>query len=87
MRIAYFIGTLRKEDGVTTVLLHLIQEAKKNNIECVIVTGWAEDASFSPVPVIQVPSVVFPFYREYRLSIPGIHGFEKKLNEFMVINK
>jgi phosphatidylinositol alpha 1,6-mannosyltransferase len=82
MKIAYFIGTLRKEDGVTTILLHLIQEARKKGIESIIITGWAQDTSISPVPVIQVPSVMFPFYREYRLSIPGIHGFEKKLNEF-----
>ena len=82
MKIAYFIGTLRKEDGVTTVLLHLVQEAKKQGIESIIITGWAQDASISPVPVIQTPSLVFPFYREYRLSIAGVRGFEKKLNSF-----
>lgn len=82
MKIAYFIGTFKKEDGVTTVLLRLVHEAQKQGIESVIITAWAEDASISPVPVIKIPSFVFPFYREYRLSVPGIHGFEKKLNEF-----
>ncbi|OGZ33467.1 MAG: hypothetical protein A2Y98_03000 [Candidatus Portnoybacteria bacterium RBG_19FT_COMBO_36_7] len=82
MKIAYFIGTLKKEDGVTRVLLALIGEAQKKGIESMIITGWAEDTSISPVPVIQVPSVVFPLYKEYRLSISGIKGFSKKLDEF-----
>ncbi|OGZ33913.1 MAG: hypothetical protein A2174_03450 [Candidatus Portnoybacteria bacterium RBG_13_41_18] len=82
MKIAYFIGTLKKEDGVTRVLLALIDEAQKKGIESMIITGWAEDVSISPVPVIQVPSVVFPLYKEYRLSLPGIRGFSKKLDEF-----
>ncbi len=82
MKIAYFIGTLKKEDGVTRVLLALINEARKKGIESLIVTGWAEDASSSPVPIIQVPSIIFPLYKEYRLSLPGIRGFSKQLDEF-----
>lgn len=82
MRVAYFIGTLKKEDGVTIVLLALIREAKKRGIESIIITGWAEDASISPVPVICVPSVIFPLYKEYRLPLPGMRGFAKKLDEF-----
>jgi len=82
MKIAYFIGTLKIEDGVTRVLLALIREAQKKGIESIIVTGWAEDASISSVPVIQVPSIIFPLYKEYRLSLPGIGGFSKKLDEF-----
>lgn len=83
MKIAYFIGTLLKQDdGVSRVLLALIREAKKKGIESVIVTGWAEDASIFPVPVIQVLSVIFPFYKDYRLPLPGIRGFKKRLDEF-----
>jgi phosphatidylinositol alpha 1,6-mannosyltransferase len=82
MKIAYFIGTLKKEDGVTRVLLALIREAQKKEFGSVIVTGWAEDASISPAPVIQVPSIIFPLYKEYRLSLPGIRGFSRQLDEF-----
>src|SRR4030042_3350565 len=82
MKIAYFIGTLKKEDGVTRVLLALIGEAQKKGIESMRITGWAEDTSISPLPVIQVPSVIFPLYKEYRLSVSGIKGFSKKLDEF-----
>ncbi len=82
MKIAYFIGTFKKEDGVAQVLLAIIREARKKGIESVIVTGWAEDVSVSPVPVIQVPSIIFPLYKEYRLPLPGMGGFEGRLNEF-----
>ena len=82
MKIAYFIGTLNKKDGVARVLLALIREAQKRGIDSQVVTGWAEDPKISPVPVIQVSSIIFPLYKEYRLSKPGIRGFSKKLDEF-----
>ena len=82
MKIAYFIGTLKKEDGVTRVLLALIEQGIKKGIDPVIVTGWAEDSSISPVPVIQVPSIIFPLYRDYRISLPNMRKFEKQLNKF-----
>lgn len=82
MKIAHFLGTFKKEDGVTRVILSLINEAQKKGIDTIIVTGWAEDESISPVPVIQVPSFAFPLYKEYKLALPGMSGFEKKLDEF-----
>ena len=82
MKIAYFIGTLLKEDGVTRVLIKLAREAQLRGIQSLIITGYAEDVSISPVPVIEIPSVIFPLYKAYRLSLPGIKGFEKRLDEF-----
>ncbi len=82
MKIAYFIGTLKKEDGVARVLLALINEGQKRGVESIIITGWAEDESISPVPVVQVPSIIFPLYKDYHLPLPGMRGFEKKLKEF-----
>jgi len=82
MKIAYFLGTLKKEDGVARVLLALTNEAKKRGMESVIITGYAEDESISPVPVIQIPSLIFPLYKEYRIPLPGMRGFEKVLDEF-----
>lgn len=82
MKIAHFIGTLKKEDGVAQVILALIKEAKKQNFECIIVTGWAEDPAMSSVPIIQIPSVIFPLYKEYRLPLPGMRGFERQLRAF-----
>jgi len=82
MKIAYFIATLLKEDGVACALLELIREAQKKGIESLVVTGWTEDKSMSSVQIIQVPSVKFPLYKAYRLPLPGVRGFEKKLDEF-----
>ncbi len=82
MKIAYFIGTLKKEDGAAKVLATLVREAQMQSIESLIITGYAEDAAFSPVPIIEIPAVVFPLYTEYRLPLPGMKGFEKKLDEF-----
>ena len=55
MRIAYFLGTFKKEDGVTRVLLSLVNEAQKRGVESIIITGFAEDESISPVPVADSP--------------------------------
>ena len=82
MKIVHFIDTLRKEDGVTRVILPLVKEARKKGFDSLIITGWAEDTSISPVPVIQTPSFVLPLYTDYRLPFPGMRGFEKKLKEF-----
>ncbi len=82
MKIAHFIPTLKREDGVAGVLLSIVRESLKRGHESVIVTGWVEDNSISPVPVIKIPSVVFPLYKEYHLPLPGMGGFEKELNGF-----
>ena len=60
MKIAHFLGTLKKEDGVTSVIISLTKEAQKKGIDTIIVTGWAEDESITPTPIIQVPSFIFP---------------------------
>lgn len=82
MKITHFIGTLKKEDGVAQVIIALIREARKHNIECMIVTGWAEDRSMTDVPIIEIPSMVFPLYKEYHLPLPGMAGFEQHVRAF-----
>jgi len=82
MKIAHFLGTLKNEDGVTRVISSLVKEAEKRKIESIIVTGWAEDDSKFPIPIIQIPSFIFPLYKEYKIPFPGVHGFEKRLDEF-----
>jgi phosphatidylinositol alpha 1,6-mannosyltransferase len=82
MKIAYFIGTLKKVDGVTRVILELSKVMASRGHQVVIITGYAEDKSISSVPVIEVPSIIFPLNREYRLSLPGSSGFAKFLDNF-----
>ena len=59
------------------MLLALVSEAQKKGVESIIITSCAEDKKISPVPIIEVPSVTFPLYKEYKLALPGISGFEK----------
>jgi len=82
MKIASFIGTFKKEDGVTRVLLELTKNFEAKGYQNIIITGWSEDPSITSVPIVQVPSIPFPFYREYRLAIPGTRGFAAQLSEF-----
>jgi glycosyltransferase involved in cell wall biosynthesis len=81
-KIVHFAGTLKKEDGVTSIILALIREAKKVDIESIIITGFAEDESITSAPIVQIPSITFPLYKEYKITLPGINSFAKKLDEF-----
>lgn len=84
MKVAHFVGTLRKEseDGVARVLLSLVREAQRRRIETQIVTGWVQDKTEPPIFVIEVPSVALPFYKAYKVPFPGIAAFQKELDRF-----
>lgn len=82
MKVAHFIGTLKIEDGVARSLLAIAEQGRKEGVNSVIITGWVEDKAISSVPIIQVPSVIFLLYRDYRFPIPGIANFEKQLDQF-----
>jgi len=83
VKVAFFIGTLRTEgDGAARVLLTLAREAKRRGVEAVIITGHSEDSSRSPVPVVLVPSVVWPFYQAYRYPLAGRRTIRRLLDEF-----
>jgi phosphatidylinositol alpha 1,6-mannosyltransferase len=84
MKIAHFIGTLRKEseDGVARVLLALVREAQRRAIQSMIITGWAQDRGESPVSVIEVPSITLPFYKAYKVPLPGMAAFKEELDRF-----
>ena len=82
MKIAYFNGSFKKEDGVVRVILALVEQAKKQGVETAIVATKSKDTEVSPVPLMEINSVEIPFYRDYSLAFPGIKGFEKKLDEW-----
>lgn len=82
MKVAYYTGTLSKEDGVSRVILALVREAKKKGIESLIITGRSDNKPLSPVPIIQVPAFTLPLYRQYKIPWPIMRKFEKELDEF-----
>ena len=82
MKIAYYVGTFNKEDGVSRVILALIRESQKKGIESLIVTGKSNNRPTSSVPIIQVPAFTIPLYKQYKIPFPVMMAFEKKLDEF-----
>ncbi len=83
LRVAYFAGTMKPgHDGVTRVLYRLIDALNRQGIESVFFSPIIPDVSHQPVPMHQVPSVIFPFYKEYRVPVPGYRHFENTLRAF-----
>jgi glycosyltransferase involved in cell wall biosynthesis len=82
MKIAHFVEMLKKGDGVYTVVLALCAEAEKNGDECVVVAGQDKNRPTLPVKIINVSSITFPFYREYRITLPRSKKFYEELDKF-----
>lgn len=82
MKIAYFVGTFREIDGVTRVLLKIIEEANRRNIANTLVTGWFDRTRNYPTKITKVPSINFPLYRAYYLSSPAVREFKKQIDQF-----
>jgi phosphatidylinositol alpha 1,6-mannosyltransferase len=82
-RVAYFAGTMRPgHDGVTRVLYRLIDAVRDRGIEAEFFSPIVPPESLQDVLMHKVPSVAFPLYPDYRLTIPGSKYFEKRLKEF-----
>lgn len=82
MKVAYFTGTIRKEDGTVRVLLKLLEQAKRNGMDCIVISGFIEDNVELIYPAVKIPSVPFPFYQDYYLSYTNERKLEKLLDEF-----
>ena len=83
LRIAYFAGTMKPgHDGVTRVLFRLAESIATRNVASVFFSPLVPPREFQQVPMIQVPSVVFPLHREYRLAIPSYAPFADHLKNF-----
>jgi glycosyltransferase involved in cell wall biosynthesis len=84
MKVAYFNGSMKKEqDGITRVLYRLIDEIKrKKEIEPLFISAIIPPENERPVEMLEVPSFAFPFYKDYRVAYPGTGNFEGKLTEF-----
>ncbi len=81
-RVAYFAGTMRAgHDGVTSVLYQLITHLKRREIENVFFSPIVSPGD-QPTTIHQVPSVMFPLYKDYRIALPGQKHFEERLREF-----
>jgi phosphatidylinositol alpha 1,6-mannosyltransferase len=83
LRVAYFAGTLRPgHDGVTRVLYRLMECLKGTDTEAIFFSPVVPDAASQALPMFKVPSVAFPWYRDYRFALPGSAYFQRQLREF-----
>jgi len=83
IRVAYFAGTMRPgHDGVTRVLYRLIKGLKERGIQNVFYSPIIPSEDEQPTLMYEVPSIVFPLYKDYRLSTASLKYFEKKLMNF-----
>lgn len=82
MKIAHFVGTLKKDDGVGRVIFKITEGAYKKGWENIIVTGFAEDPREFLSQIIEIPSVRFPLYKDYRLPVAGKNKFQNILDQF-----
>ncbi len=82
-RIAYFNASLRiGQDGVTRVLYRMFEEASRRGADVMAFGSALPPSQNTVVPMVQVPSVIFPLHASYRLAVPGYHSFKKELQRF-----
>jgi glycosyltransferase involved in cell wall biosynthesis len=71
-----------EHDGVTRVLYRMIDALPERGIEAMFFSPIIPPADQQPVPMVEVPSIAFPLYKDYRFAIPGQKHFETALARF-----
>ncbi len=83
MKVAYFAGSMKPgHDGVTRVLYKMIEELNKRNIRNIFFSPIIPLENDRTTSMIEVPSVTFPLYKDYKLPLPLQSHIEKSLNLF-----
>lgn len=73
---------IEEYDGVTRVLFKWSEHLQKKNISHIFISGEIPPKEEQRVPMYRVPSIPFPLYKEYPLSLPSSKTFDDVLNEF-----
>lgn len=84
MRVAHFAGSMRPgHDGVTRVLYRMTTALTAAGVDHVFVSPIVPEVPEERIaPMIEVPSVAFPLYRDYRVATPGSRFFGKQVLDF-----
>jgi glycosyltransferase involved in cell wall biosynthesis len=78
MRVALFSETfLPKIDGIVTVTCLLLDHLARRGIETAIVAPKMGVERYRETPIIGVPGVVFPLYRELRIGPPTLSTYQQ----------
>lgn len=70
------------QDGVTRVLYKMIEGALERHHEVIGITSVLPEHVDRTISMYQVPSVVMPLQKNYRLALPGYQSFAKVLEKF-----
>jgi phosphatidylinositol alpha 1,6-mannosyltransferase len=83
IRVVHFAGTMRPgHDGVTQVLYRMTTSLSALGVDHMFVSPEVPPPSEQPVRMLEVPSMAFPLYRDYRLAAPGMRHFAEEVLEF-----
>lgn len=83
MRVAHFAGTMRPgHDGVTRVLYRMTSALSGAGVDHVFVSPIVPPEAERAATMIEVPSMAFPLYTDYRLAAPGSRYFGKQVLDF-----
>lgn len=83
LRIAFFSPSMRYgQDGVSRVLYKVSEKLRERNVEHIFFTAVLPAPAEQHVPMYKVPSVVVPFYKDYRLSVGADIKVASVLAEF-----
>lgn len=83
MRVVQFAGTMRPgHDGVTRVLYRMTDALTSAGVEHFFVSAIVPPPGERTVRMLEVPSVAFPLYRDYRVAKPGSRFFGREVLEF-----
>jgi phosphatidylinositol alpha 1,6-mannosyltransferase len=83
MRVAHFAGSMRPgHDGVTRVLYRMTTALAAAGVEHVFVSPIVPPEGERTAPMLEVPSVAFPLYKDYRVATPGSRFFGKQILSF-----
>ncbi len=83
IKVAYFAGSMKPgHDGVTRVLYRMIKELNKRKVRNIFFSPIIPVETDRTTSMIEVPSVTFPLYKDYKLPLPFQSHIEKSLNLF-----
>jgi phosphatidylinositol alpha 1,6-mannosyltransferase len=82
MRLAIFTETfLPKWDGIANTLCYLLKYLAERGHECLMFAPKGAPARYARTPIIGLPSMTFPFYRDLKL-VPPLVDVEQELASF-----
>ena len=83
MKVVHFAGSMRPgHDGVTRVLYRMTAALAAAGVEHLFVSPILPPEAERTATMLEVPSIAFPLYRDYRVAKPGSHFFGKQVLAF-----